>query len=803
MGVVWLKVWRDLACNKARTLLAVLSTAVGVLALGLVFGLSGMLQSRIMESHRASIPAHITFWGGPFSREAVDAAQREPGIIAVEGETRVSFRWKLQGEAEWRDGDLVARADYDAQRMNVLRLRDGCWPDEPTNRLPTRRALAMECLSAQYFDVRAGTTILVELGERERRVPVEGIACAPVVLPPEWGGDATFFATPETAAWLSGSEDEALNQAVPFTALHIVLGAYSEEAAEGVAERIEDRLERMALAVGGYEITDPNEHWVQDIVDGTMMVLAVMGILSLGLSALLIVNTTKAMLVQQVWQIGVMKAVGATLAGVARVYLATALIYGGLALLLAVPLGVAGAHALAVWLLGLFNVELGAFQFEPSAVGIQIVMGVAVPLAAALVPVLGGAGVTVREAISSHGIGGSFGQGWLDRLIGRVRHLPRPLALSLRNTFRRKARVALTLATLTISGAMFTIVLSTGNSLDNTIVNNFSLGEDVAVKLDRPRHISRVIEMARDVPGVAEVEVWHKVEATLLLPSHEEHAVSLTGIPSRSVIFQPNIVRGRSLRSEDGQALVFTFRLAEEEGIRVGDRITVSVGDRESEWIVVGLYLSVDDVSDEFFVPLDVLGRETGTFGRGKWVKVLAAGDDSESQGQVIQRLENTFAAQHIEVVDSWSASEQLEESRASFGVLTFVLLAMVALTAIVGGIGLMSTMSMNAVERRREIGVMRAIGASSPTIVGLFVAEGVLVGALSWLLAVPLSYPGARLFSDLIGEIVLNMPLDFVYSAGGMALWLLIVLVLSALASLWPALGATKVSVREALAYE
>jgi putative ABC transport system permease protein len=169
----------------------------------------------------------------------------------------------------------------------------------------------------------------------------------------------------------------------------------------------------------------------------------------------------------------------------------------------------------------------------------------------------------------------------------------------------------------------------------------------------------------------------------------------------------------------------------------------------------------------------------------------------------VIQRLKDTFAAQHIEVVDSWSASEQLEESRASFGVLTFVLLAMVALTAIVGGIGLMSTMSMNAVERRREIGVMRAIGASSPTIVGLFVAEGVLVGVLSWLLAVPLSYPGARLFSDLIGEIVLNMPLDFVYAADGMVLWLLIVLVLSALASLWPALGATKVSVREALAYE
>ena len=46
-------------------------------------------------------------------------------------------------------------------------------------------------------------------------------------------------------------------------------------------------------------------------------------------------------------------------------------------------------------------------------------------------------------------------------------------------------------------------------------------------------------------------------------------------------------------------------------------------------------------------------------------------------------------------------------------------------------------------------------------------------------------------------------MPLDFIYSAGGMLLWLLIVCLLSGLASLWPALAAAQISVREALAYE
>lgn len=320
-----------------------------------------------------------------------------------------------------------------------------------------------------------------------------------------------------------------------------------------------------------------------------------------------------------------------------------------------------------------------------------------------------------------------------------------------------------------------------------------------------------MIDIAGNTPGVAEAEVWNRRGATLLLPGGEEHPVSLIGA-SDSAIFKPNIVSGRNLLSDDGKALLFTHRLADKEGIQVGDEVTVSAGSEDFTWRVVGLYLSVNDVTDDFFVPLDILQREMGPVGRGRQLKVLAEYGDADavdgghlarSQQQIIEGLKESFAAQHIEVVRAWSSSEQLKESQASFSILTSLLLAMVGLTAIVGGIGLMSTMFMNVVERRREIGVMRAIGASSLTIITMFVAEGVLVSVLSWLLAVPLSYPSARLFSDLIGEALLAMPLDFVYSVGGMLLWLLIVVALSAVASLWPALQATRLSVRETLVYQ
>jgi putative ABC transport system permease protein len=790
VSTIWYKVWRDLARNTARTLLAVLSTAVGVFTLGLVFGMSGVMRAQMMATHHASIPAHITLWGGPFDSDTVDAVRREPGLEDTEGEIVASFRWKPDGEAEWHNGRLVAR-DYVDQRINLLRLLEGQWPG--------RRALAVERQAASFFGIPVGTTIVVEFDQSERSLPVEGVVRAQVTIPPQWGGDSTFFATPETAAWLTGHPYEE-----SFNRLSVRLESFSEAEALEAAAQIERRLERVGFFVEGREISDPNAHWLQEMVDGILIVLLGMGILSLGLSGFLIVNTMNAIIAQQVWQIGVMKAVGATLARVMRVYLATALFYGGAALLLAVPLGAVGAYLTSAWLLDTFNAGLSGFRVEPVAIGVQAVIGVAVPVLAAAIPVVGGVRITTREAISTRGLGTGFGRNWLDRMLGHVRHLPRLLVLSLRNTFRRKARVALTLATLTLGGAMFAMIMSVSKSWDNTVSTIFNQsGEDVSLVFEEPQRVSRLVEIAESVPEVAAIEVWGDQQAIVVLACDKERQVALNGVPSGSEMFNPRVYGGRGLQPGDGRVVLVDNRLAREEGVELGEVITMRIAGEESEWTVVGFSMGVSTLFDSCFVPFDAMGREAGTFGRGRNLKVRTEQDDFESQQRVIQALGDACAAQHIEVSSAWSTSQQWLEIRASFGVLIYLLMAMAVLTAVVGGIGLMSTMSINVVERAREIGVMRAIGGRSLAIAGVFVTEGVFVGVLSWLLAVPLSYPGARLFSAVLGDALMGFPMEFVYSVGGMALWLLIVVVLSTLASLWPAWQATKVSIRESLAYE
>jgi putative ABC transport system permease protein len=423
---------------------------------------------------------------------------------------------------------------------------------------------------------------------------------------------------------------------------------------------------------------------------------------------------------------------------------------------------------------------------------------------AALVPVIGGARITPHQAISNYGLGAGFGRSWLDRLIARVRRLPRPLALSMRNTFRRKARITLTLTTLVLGGLMFIVVLSVGTSMSNTIevlINDF--GFDVLVVFDRPHRATRLLEATQRVDGVARVEVWDVRLGTVELDDGEEIQGQLWGVPDNSEMFNPRIVSGRALLPDDGRAILLNSKIASDHDIGVGETVTLTVSEKELTWTVVGLILNVNNLQRDNFVPFDTLAREIGNANRGAFLMMGTEQHDFETHERIIRDLRATYAAERLKPVFFQSGGELRQQTKAQFDLITNLMLAMAILAAVVGGVGLMTTMSINVVERGREIGVMRAIGATSASILGVFIVEGVLVGVLSWLLAVPLSYPGARVFSDVVGNSLLELPLDFQYSVGGSLLWLVVVAVLSALASLWPALRATQVSVREALAYE
>jgi putative ABC transport system permease protein len=176
---------------------------------------------------------------------------------------------------------------------------------------------------------------------------------------------------------------------------------------------------------------------------------------------------------------------------------------------------------------------------------------------------------------------------------------------------------------------------------------------------------------------------------------------------------------------------------------------------------------------------------------------------DPNTIARVTSELETNFSSAGLRTNSINPVSDLREAINQQFNVLVLFLVVMAMILALVGGFGLIGTMSLNVLERRREIGVMRAVGASRGAVYRIVTTEGALIGVISWGIASLLAFPLSRFMSDMVGQGFLQIPLKYSFSSEGVILWLGLIVLLSIIASSLPALNATRFTVRDLLAYE
>lgn len=800
--MIWHKVWYDLWRHKARTLLAVLSIAAGIFAIGGIFGLVDQLLDAMDSAHRAVVPSHANIILRDFvTEEDVDGLKDIPGVVDIDPVNQISVRYRTSPDAAWTLGTLVERPRFDRQTYDVIALRAGSWPADG--------AIGVERLSGQYFDVAIGDQVEFEIGGEATAFPVSGLIRHPFVQPPLFGGQAHFFTDAAGLAQFGIPEGR-------FGQLLVRVEPYSLEQAQQVAGDIRDRLAGQGYGVAVTLYQDPNLHWGRQFVEGINLILMIMAVVSLFLSVMLVLTTLTALITQQTDQIGVIKAIGGQRGVIIQMYLAVALIYGLLALLIAVPLGALFAYGMARWYLELFNIDYTAFQVSGLAVAVQIGMAFAAPVVAALWPVLKGANISVREAIASYGLGGDFGFSRLDRWIDRIgeRFFSAPVAAALGNMFRHKERLTLTVLVLTVAGVMFIVIMSLISSVTLTLDNEMARRDyDLRIGFTRAQEAEELLAIAQQTEGVQDAQVWYSRNATILragerLQDSAGLGAQLTGIPAGEARYTPIITAGRWLEPGDGQVVVISQETAEANNIAVGDTVTLDLGNLgDAQWEVVGAYRVVYGggfVTEAIYAPLDAVVETTGQSGLATQVLVQTTGQDLTRVTAVADALKAAYEDAGM-AVDFYTTSVKLEERQFAanqFDTVVWMLLGLAMLVATVGGIGLMGSLGIGVVERTREIGVMRAIGAQSRTIMGLFMLEGMLQGLISWVVAVPIAFAVGGPLARLLGQTMIDVDLDYAFNLPAVFIWLGTVLVIAALFSTGPARGATRISVRQSLAY-
>ena len=790
------KVLTDLWGDKTRTALVVASIAVGVFAVGMIITAYKILSEDINHTYASANPVNIDIWTDPFHEDFVRVIEKTPGVKDVEGRHIFSIRARRGGE-NWQGLSLVGVSDFSESVINKLTVIEG-------SRFPGRDEVILSEDLINSTGYHVGDEIEVELPDGTKHSwRVVGLISDQTSAKPEANITSNAFVTIDTIR-TTGLGDH-------FNRLFVTVDGPggSEKFISIIADNVEDKVEGNGKQVFRTKESLSNEHPMSDTLLAIIGVLGALGILITILSVSLIINMLNALLTQQLRQIGVMKLIGGSSLQILGMYLTLIATYSFMALFIAVPLGVMAGYGLASFITRLMAGSLQGFRIIPIAIVAQVLIAYLIPLGAGFFPVYKGSKTNVRRAINNYrpnvqAVGRSL-LNWGSRLFSWI---PRPILLSFRNTFRKKGRLILTIFTLTVSGAVFIAVFNVRASMDNVLdqLMQHFMG-DITVNFTRPYKTSKVERDLLVLPGIIGIEAWGGTNAEILDDNGESVTeLAIVAPPQDTKLLKPEFVAGRWLHPDEKKAMVVSDTIYNYyPELQPGDQLIVEIsGDTEEKWEVVGVYSYLGMFDEPLaYANYDYIADKVKMPMQATSFRVITEELDTTSLDALIAGIDRQLADRGYEVQGIEAGYLMRESASVAVNTVILFLLIMALLTAIVGSIGLTGTMSINVLERTREIGVMRAIGAVDLAIMQSVIIEGLVIGLITWVLAIGLAYPISSALLGIIGQTMAGSTLTLIITPLGMFLWLGIVFVLSIIASIMPARNAARLTINEVLAYE
>ena len=791
----WSKVFSDLWDDKTRTGLVVASIAVGVFAIGMIISAYVILGADINRSYAAVNPPNIVVWTDPFDRNLVRAIEKIAGVKEVEGRRIIAIRAR-KGAENWQNLTLIGVSDFTGNINHLI-------PIEGTNSPGEGEVIVSQNLMFTT-GFRTGDSIEIELPDGSKHhLAVAGLVTDQTTSKPDPNSTNNAFITLETLK--SFGLDTGFNQ------LYITVdGEGSDrEIIASVAASIKDKVKSSQREVYRMDQKLSSEHPMTSSILAVIGVLGALGALITILSSSLIINTLNALLTQQLRQIGVMKLVGARSYQILGMYLTLIIVYSLIALLLAVPLGALAGYGLAWFIANLMGAVLQGFRIIPAAVLTQALIAILIPLGAGFFPVNKGAKTSVRRAISNYRpVVQAKKRNILNLSNKWFSWISRPILLSFRNTFRQRGRLLLTLFTLTVAGAVFIAVFNVRDSMNNVmdqLMQHF-MG-DVTVNFLQPYRVNRVEQALLGVPGVEGVEGWGGAGGEIWDTNDNlVTKLSIVAPPQDTQLLHPEFVAGRWLLPNDTNAIVVSDTIYQfYPNLKPGDRLMIKIqGLRKEQWEVVGVFRFVNMLGDPMaYTNFEFLADKMHMSNQAASYRIITEAHDASSQQTLTRHIDDHLGARNFLVQSVQSGYRLRANATQAVNTLVVFLLIMAILTAFVGSIGLTGTMSINVLERTREIGVMRTIGAVDIVIMQSVIIEALVIGLITWLLAIGLSFPISFLLLTIVGEAMMGSAMTLSFTPLGILLWLAVVIFLSVFASIMPARNAARLTINEVLAYE
>jgi len=742
LSASWHKSVRDLTGRRARAAFAVATLALAVASISFL-AIPTLIDRAMQDEARDGRLADVTLALRPveLSDDQLAALATLPGVAGVEATSSIDAR-VLIGERR-APARVIGVRDFATQEVDVVRIESGSLPGDD------ELVADVQDANVGLYDGEAGdeVTVLSATGE-DATLRLTGRARS---LP---GGEyvqdnnvIVLYATAATVEDLSGEAG--------VDRLALRLDDPGPDAAEATIEAVRDQLE----GVPGFRgvanlpaVRAPGDWPGKADTEAFARFLSALTVLALLSAVVLISSTMSTLVAEQTREIGIMRAVGARRRQVAAVYLRTTLLLGGIAALVGAALGVLLANLLASYFASLFWVVDVDFGVDPGVLAVSLLVGLLAPPLAALPAIRRGLRVDLREALEASG--STFGgQGPADRVLRRAQFLPRPMQIGLRNVGRRKRRSLATALIVALAVGNLLAVLGVAAAATEASRRSWSSHlEDLQVATGgRDLFDTEAEEAIRATPGVAEAEPVLKT--TVLLDGRDAFVWGLEPDP----LLDHRLADGRwfTAAEDQGEARVAVVErnIAQLLDIEVDDEVTIESAAGRTDFRVVGLADNQQEDGTAVYVPLTtaraLIDQPVGA--NAYWIR--AESPEPAVVDRTTTLVEDRLAALGYEVETEVSYVAEQDEVAANrsltttIGLLGFLIVAM-------SMVGLANAITTNVLERTREIGIVRCIGARGRDVRRIFTTEGVAIAVVGWVIGIPLGYAFTRLLVWLIWEV-------------------------------------------------
>ena len=776
------KVFRDITHRKLRTVLTILGIAIGIIGLAAISIASNQFRSSFQYSTDITAQPDLQFFTAPTNAQLVETLKRQPNVKTVQAGGYIVTRWAVpSGHIPMT---IVGITDFQHIQINKFELVEGS--------LPGPDQVLLESSDTALNSERVGDQISLQVNGTYRKLTISGFV--------RTRGLPSAALEQKAQGYMYESDLESLFQVRGMNFFEMQLHNYAQR--NETAKELSQVFTAQHVFLFGVNV-GRNED-VPNIANGLFATMNALSAIAIVLSICLLLGTIMALVTEQIQYIGTMKAIGATREKMIGHYLNLVTVYGvigtGIGLLLGIPSG----YLLARFLGGLVSIDIGPLQVSLSLIVECIAVGIGTPLLAAVLPTYFGTRITVKQALSGYGIesGATQGdRGWA-RVAGKAFGIfPQTVQFGIRGLFRKRTRTILTLMTLTIAGAAFLAVQTASYSFNTLLDDVYTTYHfDVMVSIPEAQPFRNFQHILSTVQGVGRIEKLSQDQ----VPTHWGNA-QLTGVQLDTQLYSRQILAGRWFTSNDQNVVIISKDAADKSGLKVGDSFPIDTSYNSARWHIIGIASDYSGVGpgnlgillapitqvDAFkHLPLDY----TDT------VMIQSTKSAPGGVDALATRIDNALSTQGLLPYVTTNA-QQIQQDQSKYSIIYTLLDLVAIIVAVVGAIGLSNTLAMSVLERRREIGILRSMGATSRKVAQVFWTEGTALGVFSWILALIIGFPVAYGFVLLEGNLL--APVPFAFNPLSLILMLGFIVLIASLSSIVPVIGAARIKIAQTLRYE